>query len=187
MLRFRNRYESNSTPAKAKTPQEPEWSFGLPTYVALPREQLTDEDRLQRFTTMIRGPKDPICTAERKRNNNEPLAALGALSWKEISKVSVVDWKKAIWRVIGDGEPRTFNQICIEVCDRTADICSGHTIEWALWDFVLAKVVEHTSWAPILFRKSDERSEDGPIQNMDDPRILLTGINTETPRDWTAE
>jgi hypothetical protein len=144
-------------------------------YIFVPKEELSPTEGLSRFTLAIRGESDPTDTAQGRRNRGEDWASRGMLTWKDINKRGIVGWKEMIWDCLADGEPRTFNHITVDICDRTADICLQRNPEWALWDLVHAKVVEHTHIAPIRFRRCDHQSEDGPVESLDDPRIQLVG------------
>lgn len=98
------------------------------------------------------------------------------LNWKDLNRRGLVSWKEAIWRILEDGDPRTFNHIMVEVCDRTADFCAGRAPETALWDLVYAKLIEHTTGSPLFFRRSDHKSDDGEVLDLADPRIQLIGV-----------
>lgn len=168
--------------AKTKSPKE-EWTYGtFPSYLVVPDDEIPEDDKLQKFVIMIRGPNDPEDTAQGRRRRGERRAARGMLDWKDLNRRGLVSWKEAIWSIIKDGAPRTFNHLMVELCDRTADFCAGRAPETALWDLVYAKVVEHTMNAPILFRRADLKSEDGEVLNLDDPRIQIIGVPGEPRR-----
>lgn len=66
-------------------------------------------------------------------------------------------WRERIQKHLADGEPRTFNRICVELGDVTADVAFEKAPDHALWELVAQGAVEHTMTAPILFRRTRRR------------------------------
>jgi hypothetical protein len=109
-----------------------------------------DRSGLAGFTHIIRSPDDPERTDIRKLP--EALRDRAAEWRRRLKKSSVGDWKRAIWTLLSDGAPRTFNRIGVELADKTADLLLGLPPDRALWALVAEGRVEHTMVAPILFR-----------------------------------
>jgi hypothetical protein len=109
-----------------------------------------DRSGLAQFTHIIRAPGDPARTDIRKLPRE--LRDLTAEWRKALKASSVADWKRAIWTLLSDGVPRTFNRIAVELADKTADLLIDLPPDRALWALVAEGRVEHTMEAPILFR-----------------------------------
>lgn len=54
---------------------------------------------------------------------------------------------------LGDGRPRTFNRLGVELFDLTADVLFTTPVNTALWRLVERGLIEHTMEAPVLFRR----------------------------------
>jgi hypothetical protein len=103
--------------------------------------------------TVIRGPDDPERRPREARPDSD--RALNAvLKLNQIKKLSVDELKPIIRDALDDGEPRTFNRICVELWDRTADLLFGERPEEALWQLAEAGEVAFTREAPVYFRKA---------------------------------
>ncbi len=72
--------------------------------------------------------------------------------YRNIAKVTKLEWKRRLLKHLSDREPRTFNRICVELLDKTADIMFTTIVDDALWDLVRLKQIEHTTESPVLFR-----------------------------------
>jgi hypothetical protein len=111
---------------------------------------LVDRRGMARFTHIIRAPDDPERSDIRKLP--EALRDREATWRRRLKTSSVKDWKSAIWTLLSDGQPRTFNRIGVELVDKTADLLIDLPPDRALWALVAEGRVEHTMGAPILFR-----------------------------------
>jgi hypothetical protein len=112
--------------------------------------EVVDRSGIAKYTHIIRAPDDP----ERSDIRALPEALRDRTArWRRELKSSRVDaWRWAIWQLLSDGQPRTFNRIGVELLDKTADVLLELPPDRALWSLVADKRVEHTTSAPILFR-----------------------------------
>lgn len=74
------------------------------------------------------------------------------LTMRRKGPAAITEWREAICAKLADGKPRTFNSLCVEIGDLTADVAFGEAPDLALWDLVCDGELEHTIEAPILFR-----------------------------------
>ena len=109
-----------------------------------------DTTGLAGFTILVRAPGDP-----ERRSREERHAAMGreasGSEWKSLAKVSVEAWAERFRALLADGKPRTYNALCVEAADATADVAPDNA-EAALWAMKAAGEVEHTIDAPVLWR-----------------------------------
>lgn len=113
-----------------------------------------DRSGAAKYVIIMRAPGDP------ERQDKAP--SLGGTTsgtekieaLRQLRKASVESWRERILEHLADDVPRTFNRICVELVDKTADHMSRSNAEAALWQLVEdEKLVEHTMKAPILFRR----------------------------------
>ncbi len=113
-----------------------------------------------RYVHLIRANDDP------ERSTREARKSRGVDSnkrWRELLRPNSVDeWRHAIVAHLQDGVPRTFNQLCVELGDITADIAFEKGPDRALWDLVEEGILEHTLRAPIRFRLAQNGDERAP-------------------------
>jgi hypothetical protein len=77
---------------------------------------------------------------------------------RTLAETPIPTCEAQILGLLGDGVPRTFNRIGVELLDHTADTLMGSPYDNALWNLVDRAELEHTLDAPILFRvRSDAR------------------------------
>lgn len=98
------------------------------------------------YTHLIRSKYDPKETMARGRleydEEGNVIGGRDPLHWKKTK--SVEEFKKGILDLFADGEPRTFNAICIELTGATSDVWLDKPIDQALW----ALVKDHSlAWA----------------------------------------
>ncbi len=137
-----------------------EWVTGYVPFHLTPPEELeglTDAERevvkLSRYQVVIRGPDDPVCASERKRQKNLPNASGGdTRPHLRMRKWSLDDCRASITTLLTDGTPRTFNAICVELFDKTSSVAFGETPEDALWSLIVDGIIEHSTVTPFLFR-----------------------------------
>lgn len=104
-------------------------------------------DPMSKYTVLIRSPVDP---------ERSPRGAHRA-DWKELTaKGTETQWAEAILDLLLDGAPRTFNHICVELADITADVASQKTPEKALWSLVDMGALVWSERTPIRFRINDD-------------------------------
>lgn len=102
-----------------------------------------------RYVIMIRAPGDP-----ERRSREDRRAELGdaaSTAWKSLAKVSVEAWAERFMALLADGREATFNALCVELADVTADVAPD-AAEFAMWRLKAAGKVEHTIDAPVLWR-----------------------------------
>lgn len=104
------------------------------------------------YVIMIRGMYDP----ERTSRSDAQARGDSPLAWKLKISRPVEDWSAAILALAGDGQARTFNALCVEIADTTADVCGGTNAEDAVWSLTMAGLVRFTVESPILFRITDK-------------------------------
>lgn len=91
-----------------------EYHFGMP-----------DRDGLGRYTHLIMSKLDPEETMLRGSKVRDPN------HWRKT--YSVEEWQERILHHLRDGEPRTFNAICVELTGTTANIWMDEPPDQALW------------------------------------------------------
>lgn len=109
-----------------------------------------DVDGLRAYLHIVRAPDDPDRSAGPReggprRKDSAPHTTA--------NRSSVQDHGAEILAHLADDVPRTFNRICVEVWDKTADIFYGTKVDAALWALVATGQIEHTNRVPILFRR----------------------------------
>jgi hypothetical protein len=107
-----------------------------------------------RYVHLARGLNDPEPGARSK--TEDPLAQRARLK-----KASTKAWERKLKELLGDGRPRTFQEIAVTLLDRTADAIVDLPPDQALWALVDIGVLEHTLDAPILFRTKGSTQEPG--------------------------
>jgi hypothetical protein len=110
-----------------------------------------DRSGTARYLHLVRAKDDPARTDIRALP--EHLRDRGAEWRRHLKTTPVAVWKWAIWELLGDGTPRTFNRIGVELLDKTADVLFELPPDEALWELVREGRVEHTLATPILFRR----------------------------------
>ncbi len=111
----------------------------------------TNARALHAYTHLIRSPDDPERSSRAARKGKET-------AWKASTASKMEpEWRTRIVALLEDDKPRTFNAICVELGDITADIGYATAPDKALWSLVAAGEVEHTVEAPIFFRKCTEQ------------------------------
>jgi hypothetical protein len=67
-------------------------------------------------------------------------------------KTSQETWERLLLAVLSDGEPRTFNAICLELTEKTADVMFSTPLNDALWRLCELWQIECTMVSPIYWR-----------------------------------
>ena len=112
--------------------------------------QYADRSGLARYTHLIHSAEDFPMQSRRERT-------CGPLGWRsDFDKSTKPKWKKAIWDLLADRVPRTFNHIMLELTHGThlADVAFKRAPDFALWELVAERKISHTLVAPILFRRT---------------------------------
>lgn len=122
---------------------QPEWVTGASV----------DREGLAAFTILIRSPDDPERGDIRKMP--EHLRDRKAEWLRKMKKMPVDVAAEMIFDLLGDGYPRTFNRISVELWDKTADVLFEQPPFHAIWKLVADKRIEHTMRSPVLFRRCD--------------------------------
>ncbi len=107
-------------------------------------------DPLSKYTVLIRSPVDPerLPRGAHKGNPNK--------RWKELTaKGTKAQWSESILELLLDGNPRTFNHICVELADITADVAFGKAPEKALWKLVDMGALLRSERTPVRFAIND--------------------------------
>jgi hypothetical protein len=146
----------DAAPAPEPAPA-PTWHHGwAPAWWAHATGQLgrplTRDERCEVYVHLIRGPADPVASADRRRAAGEDQAAGDPTGWKKARAMPVEEWCTLLLRGLADGQPRTFNALLVETVDRTADVAGPGNAELALWSLAVEGAIEHTARAPILWR-----------------------------------
>lgn len=93
---------------------------------------------LTKYTHLIRSERDPTETmahgGAKYDDAGNLISGRDPLHWKKTK--SVEEFKKGILELLEDGEPRTFNAICVELTGTTADVWFDKPIDQALWALV---------------------------------------------------
>ena len=106
-------------------------------YVGLP-----DREDGFGFTHLIRAKGDP---------ERPPRGAVGATDWKRVNDLTVAQWARRIEAHLGDGTPRTFNRIAVELTGFTADVVFGENPDGGLWHAVQQGRVAWSADGPVHF------------------------------------
>lgn len=122
------------------------WELGLP-----------DRSGAAAYAHIVRGPFDPQRSPRPGRRGGR-----GADAWK--AKVAdPAAWRERIVGLLLDGTPRTFNAICVELADVTADVAFREAPDQALWELVEWRLLQWSARSPVRFRVNP------------DPPALLVG------------
>lgn len=136
-------------------PRPDEWCDGCRDVVSADAEhdrwhnEPVDRSGTMAFVHLIRSPDDAERTPRPKggRKDRAP-----HLMMRRKSPAAIDEWTEAIRAKLSDGKPRTFNSLCVEIGDLTADVAFQEAPDIALWALVCDGELEHTVEAPILFR-----------------------------------
>jgi hypothetical protein len=102
------------------------------------------------YTHMIRASDDPERSDRSVRGGRGRDDDAETRVVRKVHRMPAAEARAKILELVADGEPRTFNRICVELWDITADI-AGPAITRALFDLVEEKRLQHTNEAPILW------------------------------------
>jgi hypothetical protein len=117
---------------------------------AFVRQPTLDRSGAAAYVHLIRAlddPERPSRPARELRRDVSPHLTLRRTT-------TVEQWRTRLVELLGDGVPRTFNRIGIELCGLTADILFSTPADPALWSLVDDGAIEMTLEAPILFRRA---------------------------------
>jgi len=105
---------------------------------------------MAQYTHLIRASDDPKPRPRAERKGHQ-------MSWlKDMNPNTLGQWTRAIYGLLADGVPRTFNRIVLELTGNlhTADVAFKKAPDQALWNLVARRKISHTLEAPILFGRS---------------------------------
>ena len=109
-----------------------------------------EREGMETYLHMVRATDDP------ERSPRAKMGTKGSDPTREYAKRLRKDtprhWAERIAEHIADGKARTYNRICVEMLDKTADVLHDTPFDDAIWLLVEEKRVEHTCEIPILFR-----------------------------------
>jgi len=113
------------------------------------RVELPERSGAARYTHLIRAADDPKRISRSERKGNET-------RWRLDMRGSAEQWEDEMLVLLGDGRPRTFNRIVLELTDGryTADVAFEGAPDTALWQLVERGSLEYRAQAPVLFRLS---------------------------------
>ena len=101
------------------------------------------------YTHLVRSTDDPDRSPREARKGQEA-------AWRlKLGKKTQPQWRDRIVELLADGEARTFNRICVELGDVTADMGYLMAPDEALWALVVEGAVKHTLETPVLFKAVD--------------------------------
>lgn len=106
-----------------------------------------DRSGMAAFTHLVRAKDDP---EERKARGQQP--GRDVTPHKTLQKTSAAEWRRRLLEHMADGQPRTFNRLCVEMTGHTADVCFQLGPDLALWQLVADGLAEHTIDLPVVFR-----------------------------------
>ena len=115
---------------------------------------LPDRSGMSAYVIMIRGKADPERPPQPRQHSQRDKTPHLTLR-----KQTRHAWRDSFVMLLGDGEPRTFNALCVLLSGLTADICAGLVPEDALWSLVEEGAVEFTMEAPVLFRRTSRNTQ----------------------------
>jgi hypothetical protein len=122
-----------------------------------------DRSGIYAYAHLIRWRHDPAETKGRgfTTENGERVALRGAAWQKRIGTPE--EWAPRIEALFDDGEPRTFNAICVHLIGATADVLVDSAIDVALWSLVER---ERVAWAceegAVFFLRADFIEREAP-------------------------
>lgn len=125
------------------TAERPVWNYqrGLP-----------DRSGMFRYTHLIQSKYDPDETMGRGRDRDP-------LHWKKIAGVE--HFEQAIASLMADGEPRTFNAICVQITGTNGNVWFEKAPDQALWILVEKGLLAWTCTEGATFFLDSSRVEWG--------------------------
>jgi hypothetical protein len=117
-----------------------------------------DRSELAGYLHLVRAPDDP----ERVRPKG---GHADRAPHRTLAKLPYAECERRLLAGLADGTPRTFNRLCMEVFNLTADVVFTTQVNDALWRLVGRGEIEHTLEVPVLFRPTTRaytRGLDGP-------------------------
>jgi hypothetical protein len=98
------------------------------------------------YVHLIRAPDDPARSPRPKGGQPD------RFPHRTLGEIPVERCAEMILALLDDGRARTFNAICVELFDKTADIALGSPLDRSLWQLAADSRLEYTLAAPIRFR-----------------------------------
>jgi len=100
---------------------------------------------MAKYCHLVWGPDDPKRSPRPKGGRDDKQPHLTN------AKTSRGEWALRIEALMEDGEPRTFNRICVELLDQEASIGFEGPLDEALWGLVEQGRLAHTMEVPVYF------------------------------------
>ena len=122
---------------------QPAQAEPLPIFV---RGVTVDRRGIAQYAHLVRGPVDP------ERSPRPPGGREDRAPHRTLATATLEDCRAQILGLLGDGRPRTFNAIGVELLDHTANTLFRSPYDRAVWQLVDEGTLEHTLDVPILFR-----------------------------------
>lgn len=152
-----------------------EQQASMPAWVWGEASSSLDRTGMARYTHIVRAADDPERTDIRALP--EHLRDRQAAWRNRIKETPPATYKPLILALLADGLPRTFNQIGVELLDKTADNLLDLPPDKALWELVHEGRVEHTTNSPILFRRRN-RKDRTKEEVAEDVRVTLAALSS---------
>lgn len=117
-------------------------------------------DGPEQYVIVVRDPDNDPLRLTRKQRHEKLGRRSATLGWKDLNKTPPEFWRDAIVKLLGDGEPRTFNRIMLELTDYAYEADVGfqrnphHGLNLALRE----RKVMATTEAPVYLTLTDERA-----------------------------
>lgn len=107
-----------------------------------------DRSGIAKYCHLVWGPDDP------KRSPRPKGGRADRFPHQTNKKTERAEWALRIEALMDDGQPRTFNAMCVELLDQEASIAFEGPVDEALWHLVAQGRLEHTMDVPVYFRRS---------------------------------
>ncbi len=121
---------------------------------------LPDRSDLSRYTHLIRSKYDPEETMEHGALKHDAegnvVGGRDPTHWKTSKQRSVPVFMAEIRKLLSDGNPRTFNRICVELTGTTADVMLEKPIDEALWELVAEESIAWSNAEGAVFFTNTE-------------------------------
>lgn len=127
---------------------------------------MDDTRQLDLFARVV--PREPVASPVGKRHlvhfaSELPnAAATRRLSCAHLDDHLPETWMRRIVALLGDGTPRTFQAIMLQLARSTAIDAAGTHAERGLWLAVERGLLTHTTAAPVIFRVSVPSAASAP-------------------------
>lgn len=114
---------------------------------------LPDRSGIRKYLHLVRwwgDPKETMARGSLKIDDEGSQTGRDSRHWMK-NKTSVAEYRDWIVKLLEDGEPRTFNSICVELTGTTADVWFEKAPDEALWSLVEDELVVWASAVSCTF------------------------------------